>query len=194
MIVIGIFATVAVMATNSRQLFAFARDNGVPFANFFGTVSGSDVHHEIPETDDLEGLTPIRDSTQLHIRHNRGCCAPFIYPAWVYRRLQSDTLPRSWLYVDFIYGLDWVHCLEKNSWRASVAVEIQSWQVWSPYQHHFAALSGLHLGVLFFPTDAQPRSCRYELGGSWVWYRDYLLYNLLPGVGEQKVCRTCRVY
>ncbi|KAI8943864.1 hypothetical protein NX059_001836 [Plenodomus lindquistii] len=38
LLVIGIFACVAVMATNSRQLFAFARDNGVPFSSFFSKV------------------------------------------------------------------------------------------------------------------------------------------------------------
>lgn len=39
LLVIGIFACVAVMATNSRQLFAFSRDNGVPFSKFFSKVS-----------------------------------------------------------------------------------------------------------------------------------------------------------
>ncbi|KAH7072392.1 amino acid/polyamine transporter I [Paraphoma chrysanthemicola] len=39
MLVIAIFACVAVMATNSRQLFAFARDGGVPFSKVFSTVS-----------------------------------------------------------------------------------------------------------------------------------------------------------
>jgi choline transport protein len=39
MLIIAIFACVAVMATNSRQLFAFARDNGVPFSNVFSKVS-----------------------------------------------------------------------------------------------------------------------------------------------------------
>lgn len=39
MLVIAIFACVAVMATNSRQLFAFARDNGVPFSKVFSKVS-----------------------------------------------------------------------------------------------------------------------------------------------------------
>jgi choline transport protein len=38
MLVIAIFACVAVMATNSRQLFAFARDNGVPFSKTFRKV------------------------------------------------------------------------------------------------------------------------------------------------------------
>ncbi|KAF9698492.1 hypothetical protein EKO04_003911 [Ascochyta lentis] len=38
-LVIGVFACVAVMATNSRQLFAFARDNGVPFSRTFSQVS-----------------------------------------------------------------------------------------------------------------------------------------------------------
>jgi choline transport protein len=38
MLVIAIFACVAVMATNSRQLFAFARDNGVPFSKIFSKV------------------------------------------------------------------------------------------------------------------------------------------------------------
>lgn len=39
MLTIGIFACVAVMATNSRQLFSFARDKGLPFSNVLGTVS-----------------------------------------------------------------------------------------------------------------------------------------------------------
>lgn len=38
-LVIGVFACVAVMATNSRQLFAFARDNGLPFSKTFSQVS-----------------------------------------------------------------------------------------------------------------------------------------------------------
>lgn len=38
-LVIGIFACVAVMATNSRQLFAFARDSGVPFSESLSQVS-----------------------------------------------------------------------------------------------------------------------------------------------------------
>ncbi|KAK4158689.1 amino acid transporter [Cladorrhinum sp. PSN259] len=44
-IVIGIFATVAVIAASSRQLFAFARDNGTPFSTFFGKVSSK---YDIP--------------------------------------------------------------------------------------------------------------------------------------------------
>jgi choline transport protein len=39
MLVIVVFACVAVMATNSRQLFAFARDKGVPFSHVFSRVS-----------------------------------------------------------------------------------------------------------------------------------------------------------
>lgn len=39
MLIIGIFSCVAVVGTNSRQLFAFARDNSVPFSYVFGTVS-----------------------------------------------------------------------------------------------------------------------------------------------------------
>jgi choline transport protein len=38
MLVISIFSCVAVMATSSRQLFAFARDNGVPFSRTFSKV------------------------------------------------------------------------------------------------------------------------------------------------------------
>ncbi|KAF2241287.1 amino acid transporter [Trematosphaeria pertusa] len=39
MLFISIFGCVAVMATNSRQLFAFARDKGVPFSDMFSQVS-----------------------------------------------------------------------------------------------------------------------------------------------------------
>jgi choline transport protein len=39
MLTIAIFACVAVMAINSRQLFAFARDGGLPFSKVFSEVS-----------------------------------------------------------------------------------------------------------------------------------------------------------
>jgi amino acid transporter len=38
MLVIGIFACVAVVATSSRQVFAFARDDGIPFGHIFSKV------------------------------------------------------------------------------------------------------------------------------------------------------------
>jgi amino acid transporter len=40
MLVIAIFACVAVVATSSRQVFAFARDNGIPFGHVFSKVCG----------------------------------------------------------------------------------------------------------------------------------------------------------
>jgi choline transport protein len=40
-LVIGVFACVAVIATNSRQLFAFARDKGVPFSDTFAQANHS---------------------------------------------------------------------------------------------------------------------------------------------------------
>ncbi|KAJ4294247.1 hypothetical protein N0V90_007937 [Kalmusia sp. IMI 367209] len=39
MLTIAVFACVAVMATNSRQLFSFARDKGLPFSTVLGKVS-----------------------------------------------------------------------------------------------------------------------------------------------------------
>ncbi|KAI4694002.1 uncharacterized protein J4E84_002581 [Alternaria hordeiaustralica] len=45
MLVVAIFACVAIMATSSRQVFAFARDNGVPFAHVFSKVS---TKREVP--------------------------------------------------------------------------------------------------------------------------------------------------
>lgn len=41
LLVMSVFGCVAVIATNSRQLFAFARDHGVPFSRVFATVSPS---------------------------------------------------------------------------------------------------------------------------------------------------------
>jgi choline transport protein len=51
MLVIAIFANVAVMATNSRQLFAFARDKGVPLSSVFSKV-GPFRQRFIPSTTD----------------------------------------------------------------------------------------------------------------------------------------------
>lgn len=39
MVIIGVFANLSVVATASRQLFAFARDSGVPFSPHFSKVS-----------------------------------------------------------------------------------------------------------------------------------------------------------
>ncbi|KAF2724459.1 GABA-specific permease [Polychaeton citri CBS 116435] len=48
MIVLSIFNATANMATASRQLFAFARDNGFPFKAFFAVVPQHGIVKEVP--------------------------------------------------------------------------------------------------------------------------------------------------
>ena len=43
LIILSTFCCVANIATSSRQLFAFARDHGVPFSAFFAHVSEGDL-------------------------------------------------------------------------------------------------------------------------------------------------------
>lgn len=66
MLVIAIFACVAVMATNSRQLFAFARDGGVPFAKVFSKVSQARTYIS-PATDVSVGLSEARSPRYVHL-------------------------------------------------------------------------------------------------------------------------------
>lgn len=57
MLVIAIFANVAVMATNSRQLFAFARDKGVPLSAVFSKVSTSRPRFNPSTTESSTGIS-----------------------------------------------------------------------------------------------------------------------------------------
>lgn len=70
LLIIGIFACVAVIAANSRQLFAFARDNGVPFSKFFSTVSVA-IREALTIAKDYTGFSRARSTRKLHLHDAR---------------------------------------------------------------------------------------------------------------------------
>ena len=57
MLVIATFACVGVLATNSRQLFAFSRDNGVPFSDTSSKVSSLQTFARLDNLTNISGLS-----------------------------------------------------------------------------------------------------------------------------------------
>jgi choline transport protein len=70
MIILSTFCCITNMASSSRQVFAFARDHGVPFSAFFASVSVTTSPNIHPPTNHTPGPRKMDDSSELRARHN----------------------------------------------------------------------------------------------------------------------------
>lgn len=114
MLVIAIFACVAVMATSARQLFAFARDNGVPFPRAFGKVSMVSARHVVLPANIVAGLPDSEGASQCGIRDASVRCNPFVYQYWLQRSFHASDFSWSRCDADFLHYIDFLCYFEEN--------------------------------------------------------------------------------
>jgi choline transport protein len=124
MLVIGVFACVAVMATNSRQLFAFARDNGVPFSSTFSKVSQMRLGQGIFCRLTSAGLTDIRCASQLSICDHNIRVAAFVDQPRLERCLHAGHLSRRCCDVHILPNLHRICGIEENSGGAVASFQV----------------------------------------------------------------------
>jgi amino acid transporter len=151
MLVISIFACVAVMATNSRQLFAFARDNGVPFSRIFSQVSESLSVRMLAGTNTVLGQPQALSTAELGLFDTYLRPSPLAHQHWVQRCLYAGHFPRCRCDGYFVSHLDLLHYVEETAWRAATAIKIRPGQVGAPYQHHLRPVLALSMDILLLP-------------------------------------------
>jgi hypothetical protein len=155
MVVIGTFACVAVMATNSRQLFAFARDNGVPFSRIFSKVSSLKSQYDGTGANPKTGLSLKRGTPQCSVLDTRICDATITHQPRVQCRIYAGRVSWSCFYAHLLHHLYFLRCFEEDPWRTTVAFEIRFGQVGSSHQHHLGGFPGIPVGFLFLPCPTK---------------------------------------
>lgn len=173
MLVIGVFACVAVMATNSRQLFAFARDNGVPFSSTFSKVSQMKLVYGILRRLTSAGLTDIRGAGQLSIRDHYIRVAAFVDQPRLERCLHAGHLSRRCCDVYIIPDLDRMCGIEEDPGRAFAAFQIQPRTVGTAHQHHRCGFPPLPVDLCVLSVRTSPGGRGHELGDFGLWSRSY---------------------
>jgi hypothetical protein len=190
MLVIGTFACVAVMATNSRQLFAFARDNGVPFSHIFSKASRFGLKQTCSDADSKIGLPHSRSTPQRSLLNTRIRNSTLTHQSGIQRGIHAGRLPWHRFHAHFLSHLHLLRCFEKSSRRTIVAIKVQFGQVRSAHQHHLGVVPVVPLDLLFLPCSTQPWSGRNELGCPRVWLCSHLRGRLLRSPREIQVCRA----
>ena len=174
MLVIGVFACVAVMATNSRQLFAFARDNGVPFSSTFSKVRYVSIGQEIFRQLTSPDFTNIGSAGQLGLCDDHIRVAAFVDQPGLERRLHAGHLPRRCCNVYVVPDLDRMCGFEEDSGRAFAAFQIQPWPLGAAHQHHRRGFPPLPVGICVLSIRTSPGRRGHELGSLGLWSGSYL--------------------
>lgn len=157
-IVVFMSACIGQVATASRQLWSFARDQGVPFSRQLEVVPPS---YGIPVPSII--LTCIitcllsliniggfpRHPLSLQISNS---------PRRLIHRLQRFQLPRCCLDPLLIHHHHWLHHLPPHCWPPSPASPMVLGQTWSADQYHFALLHHAH-ALLLLLAALQASGC-----------------------------------
>lgn len=194
MLVIAIFACVAVMAAGSRQLFAFARDQGVPFSSFFGHVSFGCCGFLCKVNMRIIDIPIKRDSPQCGRSHPNLCCPSLANQHWIRSGVHADYLAWCLSHADDVHDLHLLRRSQANSGRASPAFQVQPWKVGSANQHHCSGLPLLHLHIRLLANGTSPDRIWYELGDSDLWLYPHFRIHLLRSPRSAQVRGACRVY
>lgn len=181
------------ITTTSRQLFAFARDRGLPFSEFISLVGHKTLrpsNSPTPQLTTLSGTPGLGhprqrdpDDTAMHdtivTDHHR-----------VHHRLQRHHLPRTGRPHLILPGRHRLHLHEACPRGAAAAIPIQPWQ----RRHHgkrdrtVFPVGSLRLHLL--SHHAEPGRGQHELELSHLWVHTGILAALLLCLWKVQLCRT----
>jgi hypothetical protein len=188
-----LFCSINSITTASRQLFAFARDKGLPFSNFLAQV------REIPNTVQnllliiLQGSSwmgrPCQRNNGNIIFHNIAVS----YHYWFNHRLQYHYLTwasRSHL---ILFDSHWLYLCKAYTWRNSSSLSVQSWQSWNCCQRDCDAVPIPGVCLLLVSCSAKPKLSWHELELSYLRFHSVLLVDILSCLWEAHLCWASRV-
>jgi hypothetical protein len=204
-LILGFFGNVTVMAGSSRQLFAFARDEGMPFSKWISKVGscfiiavaqGSSININVNLTYTCTDPSRRRRSCQRHPSHLRTRGHNLPHQHRQHSRFQHRNIPRHRHPYNVIHRLHLLHRLAQVHRRAAFAVSLLD----GPHLRalHKRRCVGLVVsGVCggFLPCCAcsivdyggyELVSCCFCGGGA-------SQCGLLCGLGKEAVCRASRV-
>lgn len=202
-LILGFFGNVTVMAGSSRQLFAFARDEGMPFSKWIAKVrvpwncdSTQDSRYTvltIAHTDPSRRQRPCK----CHLCHIRPRRRDRAHQPRQHSRFQHRNLSRHRHSHGVIHHLHFNHHLAKARRRATLAITIQHGRpcVRSLREHGCTGVALLGVCDSFLPQCACSAvdNGSYELVGCCFLGRGGVQCGILCCLGEEELCWACRV-
>jgi amino acid transporter len=153
MIILSCFCCITNVASSSRQLFAFARDHGVPFSKFFAYVSiivknpDSGGNRPLFALANLTlGSCEVGDPSQLRAHDNDHPKPPLSNQHRLNDRLQSNHVPRCQRPPLFLPHLSLMCGIKAMAQRAFAQAKLRFREGWSCCQY----LLDLVLGAYFY--------------------------------------------
>lgn len=164
-------STISNVATASRQMFAFARDRGLPFSGFLARVSQHSSHHPGIRTNvQLSGPPRLGHPPQRRLRLLRHHLPPLSHQPRQRRRFQRHSLPHSRRNPQLLHHLHLLRRSPQNAQRSSPARTMESRPRWSGLQYHrcIVLAVGVCLRILSVGTESGSVGDELEFVDLWV--------------------------
>lgn len=188
----AIFCNLSITATSSRQLFAFARDQGIPFSKTFAYVSIIlRLFYNCVLTS--TGRTQVGCTHQRHLPLVRSIMPSFADQPWLFGRPHEHRLALDRCNSRIIYRIHRLHYSQARSRRAPPAFEVQARGCGIANQHCIASLPGVRLHLLIHAHGPEADTSGHELEYSDVWIHGRFLIDILLFQGKACVCWTGRI-
>jgi hypothetical protein len=146
-------STISNVATASRQMFAFARDRGMPFSTFLCRyVSRQTLFPPLTSNHEHQRPTWLGHPAQRRLRLLRHHLPLIPDQPRQQRRLQRHRLSHRRRNPKLLHHLDFMCRATQNPRRPSAARSLEPWPCWSRLQYYCSALPGTGLYLCIFPA------------------------------------------
>lgn len=175
-------STITEVATASRQLWSFARDEGVPFSSFFAYVRSSSTFQRAQLTE-TTGNTGMEHPPQLRDGITSGDRPPVNDQHRVPGSSECHHITDDHLVDVGLHRIDWLRAPEATAWRTTAASPLVAGPVRSGSECRSAVLPAAHFRLCFLPPVDARDSGDDELERGHVRWRHRIGDDLLLGQG-----------
>jgi hypothetical protein len=187
---LGIIAMFSTLASVSRLTWAFARDKGLPFSDFFSKVCHSQKDQR-PKTNILSGPPTFTHSAQLvNARHLHRHASQPDQP-WFDDRLFRHSFAQHTSSIHLLLHSNPLLHHGQTSRRRYPVRPISPGKIWPSDQRLRARVRHLHFHILTIPTICASYGSNYELWRSSDGIRDYIRNCGLVLDWEEEVPGSC---
>ena len=183
----AIFCNLSITATSSRQLFAFARDQGIPFSKTFAYVS---IAHRSPSFYILisTGRAQMGRTDQRYLPFIRGILPSIAHQPRFLSCPHEHRITLNGRNSRVIYRIYLLHYPQAHSRRATSSIKIQIRSCGPADQHRVYHLSGIRLHIFLHADGTEADASGHELEHFDVWVYHHLLVGVLSSEGQACIC------
>jgi len=165
-------STISAAATSSRQMFAFARDRGLPFSSFLCRVSRPFDHATATPTHGCLGPPGLGNPLQRCLRLLRHHMPPLPHQPRLRGRIQRHRLPYCRCHPQLIHHLNLLRGAPQDTQRPPAPPRtLESWEGWIADEYYRSVVPARGLCVHVFPD----RQSSYPVSICHVRLRSVLL-------------------